>query len=206
VDRCRPGGRQAGGPSLWVGRLGTDLIVPQAEAWAEHVMACRLAVLTDWKCVPSSAVALGPGEYACCTLEEVGTRRGAGSTGYDRAAGDRHRHAEPVEGGAAGGGQLRGLGPAGPPRAGLDDTCPPDPVNLAEHRIRRKQILGGLTPRVLRRCVTARRTPRIAFPSPTRFVIPAGCVACWWATACPVDLSVGSRSQILMLAMSTVPL
>jgi hypothetical protein len=25
------------------------------------------------------------------------------------------------------------------------DTSPPKPVNLAEHRIRRKQILGGLT-------------------------------------------------------------
>ena len=25
------------------------------------------------------------------------------------------------------------------------DTCPPEPVNLAEHRIRRKQVLGGLT-------------------------------------------------------------
>ncbi len=25
------------------------------------------------------------------------------------------------------------------------DTCPPEPVNLAEHRIRRKQILSGLT-------------------------------------------------------------
>ena len=24
-------------------------------------------------------------------------------------------------------------------------TCPPGPVNLAEHRIRRQQILGGLT-------------------------------------------------------------
>jgi putative transposase len=24
-------------------------------------------------------------------------------------------------------------------------TCPPEPVNLAEHRIRRKQVLGGLT-------------------------------------------------------------
>jgi putative transposase len=24
-------------------------------------------------------------------------------------------------------------------------ACPPEPVNLAEHRIRRKQILGGLT-------------------------------------------------------------
>jgi hypothetical protein len=25
------------------------------------------------------------------------------------------------------------------------DSHPPDPVNLAEHRIRRKQVLGGLT-------------------------------------------------------------
>jgi hypothetical protein len=24
-------------------------------------------------------------------------------------------------------------------------TCPPEPVNLAEHRIRRKQVLCGLT-------------------------------------------------------------
>ena len=26
------------------------------------------------------------------------------------------------------------------------DACPPEPVNLAEHQIRRKQVLGGLTP------------------------------------------------------------
>ena len=25
------------------------------------------------------------------------------------------------------------------------DTGPPQPINLAEHRIRRKQVLGGLT-------------------------------------------------------------
>ena len=25
------------------------------------------------------------------------------------------------------------------------ETCPPEPVNLAEHRIHRKQVLGGLT-------------------------------------------------------------
>ena len=25
------------------------------------------------------------------------------------------------------------------------ETCPPEPVNLAEHRIRRKQVLSGLT-------------------------------------------------------------
>jgi putative transposase len=36
----------------------------------------------------------------------------------------------------------RALGQLTPARA---DTCPPEPVNLAEHRIRRKQILSGLT-------------------------------------------------------------
>ena len=35
----------------------------------------------------------------------------------------------------------RGLGQLTPAQA---DACPPEPVNLAEHRIRRKQILGGL--------------------------------------------------------------
>jgi hypothetical protein len=36
----------------------------------------------------------------------------------------------------------RALGQLTPAQA---DTCPPEPVNLAEHRIRRKQVLGGLT-------------------------------------------------------------
>jgi putative transposase len=36
----------------------------------------------------------------------------------------------------------RSLGQLTPAQA---DTCPPEPVNLAEHRIRRKQVLGGLT-------------------------------------------------------------
>jgi hypothetical protein len=36
----------------------------------------------------------------------------------------------------------RSLGQPTPAQAG---TCPPRPVNLAEHRIRRKQVLGGLT-------------------------------------------------------------
>ena len=36
----------------------------------------------------------------------------------------------------------RGLGQLTPAQAG---TRPPEPVNLAEHRIRRKQVLGGLT-------------------------------------------------------------
>jgi putative transposase len=36
----------------------------------------------------------------------------------------------------------RSLGQLTPAQAG---THPPEPVNLAEHRIRRKQVLGGLT-------------------------------------------------------------
>ncbi len=36
----------------------------------------------------------------------------------------------------------RALGQLTPAQA---DTWPPEPVNLAEHRIRRKQVLGGLT-------------------------------------------------------------
>ena len=36
----------------------------------------------------------------------------------------------------------RALGQLTPAHA---DTWPPEPVNLAEHRIRRKQVLGGLT-------------------------------------------------------------
>ena len=35
----------------------------------------------------------------------------------------------------------RSLGQLTPAQA---DTRPPEPVNLAEHRIRRKQVLGGL--------------------------------------------------------------
>jgi hypothetical protein len=36
--------------------------------------------------------------------------------------------------------------PAAPrPRPAQADNCPPEPVNLAEHRIRRKQVLSGLT-------------------------------------------------------------
>ena len=36
----------------------------------------------------------------------------------------------------------RALGQLTPAQA---DTCPPEPVNLAEQRIRRKQVLSGLT-------------------------------------------------------------
>jgi transposase InsO family protein len=36
----------------------------------------------------------------------------------------------------------RALGQLAPDQAG---TQPPEPINLAEHRIRRKQVLGGLT-------------------------------------------------------------
>ena len=36
----------------------------------------------------------------------------------------------------------RALGQLTPARA---DSEPPEPINLAEHRIRRKQVLGGLT-------------------------------------------------------------
>ena len=36
----------------------------------------------------------------------------------------------------------RALGQLTPAQA---ETCPPEPVNLAEHRIRRKQVLSGLT-------------------------------------------------------------
>ena len=36
----------------------------------------------------------------------------------------------------------RSLGQLTPAQA---ETCPPEPVNLAEHRIHRKQVLGGLT-------------------------------------------------------------
>ena len=64
----------------------------------------------------------------------------------------------------------RALGQHTPAHA---DTSPPKPVNLAEHRIRQKQILGGLTheyyvapdrPTLLRK----RRSPSwIVFPSPT---------------------------------------
>jgi hypothetical protein len=66
----------------------------------------------------------------------------------------------------------RSLGQLTPAQA---DRHPPDPVNLAEHRIRRKQVLGGLTREYyiaalpFPRCYRKRRSrPRIVFPSPTR--------------------------------------
>jgi len=64
----------------------------------------------------------------------------------------------------------RSLGQLTPAQA---DSHPPDPVNLAEHRIRRKQILGGLTceyyiaalaPSV---ATETQVTARIVFPGPT---------------------------------------
>ena len=65
----------------------------------------------------------------------------------------------------------RSLGQFTPAQA---DGHPPDPVNLAEHRIRRKQVLGGLTCEYYiaaspsPRCYGKRRSrPRIVFPSPT---------------------------------------
>jgi putative transposase len=39
-------------------------------------------------------------------------------------------------------GHLGHLGQLSPAQA---DTCPPEPVNLAEHRMHRKQIRSGLT-------------------------------------------------------------
>jgi transposase InsO family protein len=55
------------------------------------------------------------------------------------------------------------------------DTRPPEPVNLAEHRIRRKQVLRGLTHEYCvaallppQRYGTTHVTSRIVFPSPTR--------------------------------------
>ncbi len=65
----------------------------------------------------------------------------------------------------------RALGQYAPAQA---DTPPPKLVNLAEHRIRRKQILGGLTHEYYvaalpPHAATEERTPppRIVFPSPT---------------------------------------
>ena len=55
------------------------------------------------------------------------------------------------------------------------DTRPPEPVNLAEHRIRRKQVLRRLTHEYYvaallpsYHCGTTHVTSQIAFPSPTR--------------------------------------
>jgi transposase InsO family protein len=54
------------------------------------------------------------------------------------------------------------------------DTRPPEPVDLAEHRIRRKQVLGGLTHEYYIAALPAQGrygttlvTSRIVFPSPT---------------------------------------
>ena len=66
----------------------------------------------------------------------------------------------------------RALGQLTPAQAG---TRPPVPVNLAEHRIRRKQVLGGLTREYYVAALPPhaaaeerRPPPRIAFSSPTR--------------------------------------
>ena len=65
----------------------------------------------------------------------------------------------------------RALGQLTPTQA---DTRSPEPVNLAEHRIRRKQVLRGLTHEYYvaallppRRCGTTQVTTPIVFPSPT---------------------------------------
>ena len=65
----------------------------------------------------------------------------------------------------------RSLGQLTPAQAG---TYPPRPVNLAEHRIRRKQVLGGLTREyyiaALPPSVATENPgqhPRTYFPSPT---------------------------------------
>jgi hypothetical protein len=66
----------------------------------------------------------------------------------------------------------RALGQLTPAQA---DTQPPEPIDLAEHRIRRKQVLGGLTHEyyvaaLQSHAATERRRSltRIVFPSPTR--------------------------------------
>jgi transposase InsO family protein len=65
----------------------------------------------------------------------------------------------------------RALGQLTPAQA---DTRPPEPVNLAEHRLRRRQVLGGLiheyyVAALPPHAATEERTPppRIVFPSPT---------------------------------------
>src|SRR5258708_6057567 len=64
----------------------------------------------------------------------------------------------------------RALGQLTPAQA---DTGPPEPVNLAEHPIRRKQVLGGLTHEYYVAALPAPHAtenaghPRLVFPSPT---------------------------------------
>jgi transposase InsO family protein len=58
----------------------------------------------------------------------------------------------------------RALGQLTPARA---DSQPPEPVNLAEHRICRKQVPCGLIHEYHGRRVTARRTPRTAIRGST---------------------------------------
>ena len=72
----------------------------------------------------------------------------------------------------------RSLGQLTPAQA---DTRPPEPIDLADHRVRRKQVLSGLTheyyvaalPTLLRK---SRSPVRIVFPSPTgRRTAPRNC-------------------------------
>ena len=73
----------------------------------------------------------------------------------------------------------RALGQLTPAQA---DACPPEPINLADHPIRRKQVLGGLTHEyyvaALPTCAALEKratvTTRIVFPSPTGSGDPAG--------------------------------
>ena len=63
----------------------------------------------------------------------------------------------------------RSLGQLTPAQA---DTRPPEPIDLADHRVRRKQILSGLTHEyyvaALLTLLRKSRSPvRIVFPSPT---------------------------------------
>jgi Integrase core domain len=73
----------------------------------------------------------------------------------------------------------RSLGQLTPAQA---DSQPPELINLAEHRIHRKQVLGGLTreyyaaalpPRVATK--NAGHHPKIVFPSPTSSRPPTRC-------------------------------
>jgi putative transposase len=101
----------------------------------------------------------------------------------------------------------RALGQLTPAQAG---ACPPEPINLADHPIRRKQVLGGLTHEyyvaALQTCAAMEKqvTTRIVFPSPTRSqpgvygaAVPGGNRG----TAAPVTIP---RSAGLMVAASVL--
>ncbi len=77
----------------------------------------------------------GATDHSSAAVVNAGARRRQGRARDGERPGSRNR--EPFPGGRPG----RALGQLAPAQAGIR----PQEINLAEYRIRRKQVLGGLT-------------------------------------------------------------